>query len=107
MGVITLKIDDALEGQLRRRAGELHGASKGSISKSVEEAISIWLAQRPAHKVEEGSFVAFLDGNKVAESKDLSTLAKQLREKGTNPRTVEIRTVPDSPRHVRLGLRTR
>jgi len=42
LGVITLKIDDELEEGLRR-AGEVHGAAKGAVSQSVEEALKLWL----------------------------------------------------------------
>jgi hypothetical protein len=105
MGVITLKIDDALEHQLRRRAGELHGATKGAISKSVEEAIASWLASTPAKRPAERTLTAFLDGSKVAESTDLSRLAKELREKGVDPRSVEIRMAPAPANPVHLGVR--
>jgi hypothetical protein len=43
LGVITLKIDDALEERLRRRIGRSRGAERGAISQSVEEAIELWL----------------------------------------------------------------
>jgi len=108
MGVITLKIDDKIERQLRQRAGELHGASKGAISKSVEEAILGWLSQpRGPKKSPERIFTAILDGKKIAEERDLGLLADDLKEKGIDARAVEIRMTPPPPRELRLGLRTR
>ncbi len=106
MGVITLKIDDRLEAQLRKRAGELHGASKGAISKSVEEAISSWLSAPPRRPVQR-IFTAILNGEKVAEEQDLRRLADDLRHEAIDPRAVEIRCSPAPPSAVRLGLRSR
>lgn len=107
MGVITLKIDDEIERELRQRAGELHGASKGAISKSVEEAITTWLsasrrAGRPAR-----TFIAISDGKRVAEGTDLRLLAMALRSQGLDPRRVEIQTIPAHPKVVNLGLPVR
>ncbi len=107
MGVITLKIDDELEAQLRKRVGRVHGVTKGAISKSVEEAITLWLSEPSLTKHARRQFVALLDGKKVAEEGSLGALAKRLREHGIDPRSVEIRTVPPAPEVVRLGLRTR
>lgn len=105
MGVITLKIDDELEQGLRRRAGEVHGAAKGAISQSVEEALKLWLSQ-PAPAAARRAYVGFWDGKRVAEAYDLRTLAKELRGSGLDPRRVEIRTEPSEPEVTKLGLRT-
>lgn len=106
MGVITLKIDDRLEAQLRRKAGEVFGASKGAISKSVEQAIASWLSA-PVQKPPGRTFSAFLNGQRVAEEGDLRRLADDLRAKGIDPRTAEIRASLSPPSPVRLGLRTK
>ncbi len=107
MGVITLKIDDKIEQRLRRKAGETHGAAKGAISKSVEEALTLWLSAPRAERLASRKFIAMIDGKKVAEANNLSLLARTLRESGIDPRSVEIRTIPTEPDLVRLGLRTR
>jgi hypothetical protein len=103
MGVITLKIDDDLEEGLRRRAGEVHGAAKGAISRSVEEALKLWLSQ-PASAAARRTYVGLWEGRRVAEAIDLKTLAKELRAKGIDPRKVEIRTEPSEPAVTRMGF---
>jgi hypothetical protein len=105
MGVITLKIDDDLEEGLRRRAGEVHGAAKGAISQSVEEALKLWLSQ-PTSAAARRTYLGLWEGRQVAEAVDLKTLAKELRAKGIDPRKVEIRTEPSEPTVTRMGLRT-
>jgi hypothetical protein len=106
MGVITLKIDDQLEEGLRRRAGEVHGAAKGAISQSVEEALKLWLS-RPTLPPVRRTYVGLWEGRQVAEALDLKTLARELRAKGVDPRMAEIRTEPSQPSPTRMGLRTR
>jgi hypothetical protein len=106
LGVITLKIDDELEEGLRRRAGQVHGAAKGAISQSVEEALKLWLSQPRSTGVTR-TYVGFWEGKKVAEAPDLKTLAKDLRAKGVDPRRAEIRTEPPEPEVTKMGLRTR
>jgi len=101
-----LKIDDDLEEGLRRRAGEVHGAAKGAISQSVEEALKLWLSQ-PASAATRRTYVGLWEGRQVAEAFDLKTLARELRAKGIDPRKVEIRTEPSEPAVTRMGLRTR
>jgi hypothetical protein len=107
MGVITLKIDDDLEEGLRRRAGEVHGAAKGAISQSVEEALKLWLSQPASAAGARRTYVGFWEGRQVAEAIDLKTLAEELRAKGIDPRKVEIRTEPSEPAVTKMGLRTR
>lgn len=106
MGVITLKIDDELERELRRRAGKVHGAAKGAISQSVEEALKVWLAL-PTSAAETRTFVGYNEGKRIAEATDLKTLAGELRAKGVDPRRAEIRTEPSDPTVTKMGLRTR
>jgi hypothetical protein len=106
LGVITLKIDDELEEGLRRRAGKVHGAAKGAISRSVEEALKLWLSQAKSAAVSR-AYVGFWDGKRIAEALDLETLAKELRARGVDPRRAEIRTEPPEPEVTKMGLRTR
>lgn len=106
MGVITLKIDDELEQGLRRRAGEVHGAAKGAISQSVEEALKLWLS-RPSSAATRRTYVGLWEGKQVAEALDLKALARELRAKGVDPRKAEIRTEPSQASETKMGLRTR
>jgi hypothetical protein len=105
LGVITLKIDDELEESLRRRAGEVRGAAKGAISQSVEEALKLWLSQ-PRSAAVRRTYVGFWDGKRMAEAFDLKTLAKEIRDRGVDPRQAEIRTEPPEPEVTKMGLRT-
>lgn len=43
MGVITVRIDDALEQEFREYAYRVFGAKRGSLSRAIEEAIRLWL----------------------------------------------------------------
>ena len=44
MGVLVVKINDELEQEFRRYAFMVFGQRKGSLSRAVEEAIRLWLA---------------------------------------------------------------
>jgi len=46
MGKITISLPNNLEEELRRRAIELYGYKKGSLSKAVTDAIADWLERR-------------------------------------------------------------
>ncbi len=43
MGLITVRIDDALEKELREIAHRIYGYKKGSLSRAVQEAIKYWI----------------------------------------------------------------
>jgi hypothetical protein len=105
MGVITLKISDEVERKLRMRAAESRGAGRGALSKSVEDAIMVWLEQSPPPSADR-RFVAIRDGKRIAEGDTLVALAKSLAGLGVNPRDVEIQQVPSPEDARRLGLRT-
>ncbi len=107
MGVITLKIEDELERKLRARVGQIHGAKRGSISASVEEAIRTWLLKASAVKQEPRLFVAIKQNKQVAEGHNLAALSKKLAQLKVDPRDVTIETRPPSPLSERMGLRTR
>ncbi|MDG6929543.1 MAG: hypothetical protein JRN29_05855 [Nitrososphaerota archaeon] len=103
MGVITLKIDDELERLLRRRVGQ-KGASRGALSKGVEEALGQWLGVERRHEAR--VFVALRGDAKVCEDATLAGLAEKLRKMNVDPRAVVIESVPPPPPVVRMGLRT-
>ena len=107
MGVITLKIDDELERKLRAKAGRVHGAGRGTISASVEEALKLWLDEPRAGNVDRRLYVAKRDGVKVAEASTLMELAKKLRSEDTDPRDVFIESLPPIEKTRHMGLRTR
>lgn len=107
MGVITLKIDDELEKRFRRRASEIFGLARGSLSKAFEEAMAVWLESRPS--VEEQSlkseFSALKDGKIIGTAGSLAELAQRLRELHVDPRDTEIRSALLYREAERLGLR--
>jgi hypothetical protein len=107
LGVITLKIDDEVERKLRAKAGRLYGASKGTISASVEDALRTWLGEKKANGSEGRLFVARRDGAKVAEAPTLMELAQKLKMAHTDPRDVLIESLPPVQNTRRMGLRTR
>jgi hypothetical protein len=107
LGVITLKISDDLERKLRAKAGRLHGASKGTISLSVEEALRAWLGEGKAEYAEPRLFVARRGGAKVAEAPTLMELARRLKIADIDPRDAMIESLPTIQDTRRMGLRTR
>ena len=108
MGVMTLKIDDELERMLRARAGQIHGAKRGSISASVEDAIRVWLVSAQTRDLGEKRFYVAMSGDKrVAEGQSLGELASKLKEAGIDSRDVTIESQPGLPATRRMGLRTR
>jgi len=107
MGVITLKIDDELERKLRVRAGVIHGASRGALSASVEDALRVWLGEEKAPGVDDRLYLARLNGAKIAEAKTLEELAEKLRSMNASPREVIIESLPPPETVTHMGLRTR
>jgi hypothetical protein len=107
MGIMTIKIDDELERTLRRKASLTRGLARGSISKSIEDAIRLWLATGSGEDTTPSRlFVAVKDGERVAEAETLEKLGRHLRDMGLDPREVVIESVPEGPRVERMGLRT-
>ncbi len=108
MGVITLKIDDALEKKMRKQVGLLHGARRGAISQTVEEALKAWLSNLSMPVSQDASklFVAMKDEKKVAEASSLEALGRKLEEAGISPRNVIIESIPEEASVTRMGLRT-
>jgi hypothetical protein len=107
MGVITLKLNDALEKKLRARASRLYGLARGSLSRAVEDALTMWLqsrASRPSEAVA-AKYEALRNGATVLEATSLRALAKGLKERGINPRDVEIRSSESIPTVEKFGLR--
>lgn len=107
MGVVTLKLDDALEKKLRERAFRLYGLARGSLSRAVEDALTMWLqsdASRPLETVAT-KYVALRGGVTVREARSLTELAKGLKRLRIDPRDVEIRSSEPVPTVEKLGLR--
>jgi hypothetical protein len=107
MGVVTLKLDDALERKLRERASRVYGLARGSLSRAVEDALAMWLqseASRP-HEAVATKYEAFRDRTVVAEAQSLKELAGRLKRLGIDPRNVEIRSSEPHPAVEKLGLR--
>jgi len=107
LGVITLKLDDTIEGRLRKRAADLYGATRGALSRAVEDALTIWLSAGPSPVEKEApvAYIALRGGRRVLEASSLRELAKLLGRAGTDPRDVEIRSAPEASGIEKLGLR--
>jgi plasmid stability protein len=107
MGVITLKLDDTLERKLRARAARVYGLARGSLSRAVEDAVTIWLQSDSSdpEKTPAAGYKAFRGRTVVLEARSLAELAKGLRKLGINPRNVEIRSKEPVPAVEKLGLR--
>jgi hypothetical protein len=107
MGVITLKLNDVLERKLRERASRIYGLARGSLSRAVEDALTMWLqsdASRPSEAAA-AKYEALQDGAIVLEAASLRELARRLKKLGINPRDVEIRSSESVPTVEKLGLR--
>jgi hypothetical protein len=109
MAVITLKIDDELEQQLRRRVGRLKGAARGTISKSVEDAIRLWLSSTDSEEPQKHvvSYLALSNGRELAREDSLDALSRSLKEINIDPRDVIIVSEPAVKEKRKIGLRTR
>jgi hypothetical protein len=107
LGVITLKLDDTIEGRLRKRAADLYGATRGALSRAVEDALTTWLSSGPSPVEKESrvAYIALRGGRRVLEASSLRELAKLLEKTGTDPRDVEIRSAPEASGIEKLGLR--
>ena len=107
MGVVTLKLDDALEKKLRERASRVYGLARGSLSRAVEDALTMWLQSDASrsHEATVTKYEAFRDRALVLEAQSLRELADGLKKLGINPRDVEIRSSEPVPAAQKLGLR--
>lgn len=104
LGVMTVKINDELEAEFRRKVALVYGAGKGVLSRALEDAIRLWLES--VGKPRGVKFYAYKDGEKVAESDTLEGLAEALRSRGLSVREVVI-VSSDEPEFERLGFRAR
>ena len=102
MGTITISLSDEIERKLREVAKSKFGASKGAISKVIELALRNYFSQL---EVEEITFRAYKGKELIAEARSLDDLAKILREKGVDPRSVEIISTKQLKPVVRRGWR--
>ncbi len=107
MGVITLKLDDALEKKLRERASRLYGLARGSLSRAVEDALAMWLQSDASrsHEAVATTYLALRNGATVLEAPSLRQLAEGLKRIGVDPRDVVILSSEPVPTRERLGLR--
>jgi hypothetical protein len=106
MGVVTLKLDDVLEKKLRERASRLYGLARGSLSRAVGDALTMWLqsgASRPSEALA-AKYEALRDRQSFWKLHPRE-LARGLKELGINPPDVEIRSSESVPTAEKLGLR--
>jgi len=47
MGVINVRVEDEVEMAFRRKVLEVKGKEKGALGKAVEEAMELWIKQKP------------------------------------------------------------
>ncbi len=89
MPPVTIVLPDALAERLRRTVRERYGGKKGAISRIIAEALDAYLSRtQPSTQVE--LYQAFRADKKVAEASSLPELARQLRAKEINPRSLRI-----------------
>ncbi len=107
MGVITLKLGDVLERKLRERAAQLYGLARGSLSRAVEDALTVWLQSTASHapKTLPATYVALRGKRTIQKASSLEELAGELKKAGIDPRDVEIRSSEPIPAVEKLGLR--
>jgi hypothetical protein len=107
LGVITLKLDDTVERRLRERAAHVYGLARGSLSRAVEDALTIWLrsGSSPMQQETPVRYLAFRGGKSLLEAASLKDLGKKLKKAGIDPRGVEIRSSEQAPMVEKLGLR--
>ncbi|ADC66530.1 conserved hypothetical protein [Ferroglobus placidus DSM 10642] len=87
MGTLTISISDEVEKKLRSFVKEKYGSSKGAMSKIIEEALKIYFSMLEKKKK---VFRAYRGEELVAEARDLEELARILKEKNIDPRSVKI-----------------
>ena len=102
MGTLTISISDEVEEKLRSFVNEKYGSSKGAMSKVIEEALKTYFSILERKKK---SFRAYKGEELVAEAQDLEELAKILREKNVDPRSVKIVSSEPVKPVARMGWR--
>lgn len=107
MGTLTVRVSDEVEEALRRRAAQLYGATRGALSRAIEDAIRTWLSLGRERTREERVFRAYRGGRLLAEARTLEELAERLKREGESVRGLRVVSVPAPPADRRLGLRTR
>lgn len=107
MGVVTLKLDDVLERKLRERAAHLYGLARGSLSRAVEDALTMWLQASASNsrKTVSARYAALRGRRTILEASSLEELANRLKKAGIDPRDIEIRSSEPVPVVEKLGLR--
>ncbi|HDN74386.1 MAG TPA: hypothetical protein ENG16_05135 [Archaeoglobus sp.] len=102
MGTLTISISDELEKKLRSFVIEMYGSSRGGISRVIEDALKTYFSKFEKKK---RVFRAYRGEEFVAEAQNLEELAKILRDKNVDPRSVKIISSETVKPVARMGLR--
>ncbi len=102
MGMLTISISDEVEEKLRSIVKGRYGSSKGAMSRVIEEALRVYFSMLEKRKK---VFRAYRGEELVAEAKDLEELAKILKEKNVDPRSVKIVSSEPIKPVARMGWR--
>lgn len=102
---VTFSLPDETVKRLRKRAAD-SGRKKGVVSQIVNEALTRYLDALDAPG-ESPLFTAFKGGSSIAEAKSLEGLAKALKSKGVDPRSVRVLSSEPLEPVGHLGLRVR
>lgn len=86
---MTIVLPESLALRLRRVVRERYDGRKGAISGLIADALDAYLSSSERSTQSE-VFRALRGHRVVAEGSNLDELAKQLREKGLNPRDLRI-----------------
>ena len=106
MGILTISISDKTEDALRRMAYKIYGVKKGSISRALEEAITLWINSKEKTIFSNKRFYAKKGKDIVAQATSLQELATKLNELHISPHDVLIFSDEKEPEKDReLGLK--
>jgi len=78
MGILTISINDKIEKALRETAYKIYGAKKGSLSRALEEAITLWVNLKSKKITQKRRFYAKKGDTIVAKATSLQELAGKL-----------------------------
>lgn len=106
MGILTISISDEIEKVLRKMAYTVYGAKKGSISKALEEAITMWVHIKEKTMTKNRRFYAKRGKEILVEATSLQELALKLKELKVSLHDVLIFSDEEEPgKERKMGLK--
>lgn len=103
---VTFALSEETIRRLREAVKESYGLKKGSLSHFVEEAVNAMIDRLETQRAPE-LFRAYAGEEALAEASNLEDLARKLREKSIEPRSVIIVSSHGLPLVARAGFRAR